>query len=69
MDSLEKSLDWLFVGGPKCLGMSGDPGRTRTCNPLIKSPSSDAAMKEDKPLRSAKRGKVRKKAQPRRNRN
>jgi hypothetical protein len=41
MDSLEKSLDWLFSEEPqegiKCLAVSGEPGRTRTCNPLIKS--------------------------------
>jgi hypothetical protein len=39
MDSLEKSLDWLFSEEPqegiKCLDVSGEPGRTRTCNPLI----------------------------------
>lgn len=49
------------------LKTDGDPGRTRTCNPLIKCPSGDVAMKQDKPLNSAKRGKVRHKVQPRRN--
>ena len=39
MDSLENSLDWRFSEEPqegsKCLDLSGEPGRTRTCNPLI----------------------------------
>jgi hypothetical protein len=50
------------------LKISGEPGRTRTCNPLIKSSLTDVAAKEDKPLSSAKRGKVRQNPQPRRNR-
>src|SRR6266850_1025286 len=44
----------------------GEPGRTRTSNPLIKSSSTDVVAKEHKPLSSAKRGKVRQKPQPRR---
>jgi hypothetical protein len=50
------------------LKTDGEPGRTRTCNPLIKSPPTDIAAKEDKPVRSAKHGKVRQNPQPRRNR-
>jgi hypothetical protein len=44
-----------------------EPGRTRTCNPLIKSPPTGVVAKEDKGVRSAKRGKVRQRTQPRRN--
>jgi hypothetical protein len=48
-------------------GKSGEPGRTRTCNPLIKSSPTDSAAKEDKADSPAESGKIRQKAQPRRN--
>ena len=45
-------------------GKSGEPGRTRTCNPLIKSSLTDDVAKEDTGLSSAKRGKDGKKRNP-----
>jgi hypothetical protein len=45
----------------------GEPDRTRTCNPLIKSSPTDDVAKEDKAVSPAESGKVRQKAQPRRN--
>jgi hypothetical protein len=36
-DGYEATLTRIDAGRPTLIGESGEPGRTRTCNPLIKS--------------------------------